>query len=155
MLEKPNFETEKACVLYRVIYVSSARRMLDAPGIEAVLAHSRAKNSVAGITGLLLYHDGGFFQILEGQRGKVEGLLSTIRADARHKDVILLWQGEAEARLFGSWSMGFVPPTDWPYPVGEGVDLRGLMRDAAPWSRDRVTGPLIRRFLGSYRDLSG
>jgi len=141
-------------VLYRLIYVSSAQKLLDASDIERMLARSRENNAAAGISGMLLYHDGGFFQVLEGMQTPIDHLFAKICSDERHKGVIALWQGPVEARLFGAWHMGFVPPPTWPTPMAEGIDLRGLMRSDAPWSRDRVLGPLIRRFLSSYRDLS-
>jgi len=140
-------------MLFRVIYISASRTLLGATEIEALLVHARRNNAAAGITGLMLYHDGGFFQVLEGPRAPVEKLFATIRTDPRHQGVIPLWQGVVGARLFGDWRMGFVPPEGWPAGSCEGVDLRGLLRSTAPWSRDRIVGPLLRRFLRSYRDL--
>lgn len=141
-------------MLYRVIYISASKTLLGPAETEELLKRSRPNNVAAGITGILVYHDGGFFQVLEGPRAPVEKLFATIRTDPRHHRVIALWQGAADARLFGNWGMGFVPPEGWPRLPGEGVELRGLLRSTAPWAQDRVVGPLVRRFLRSYRDLS-
>lgn len=142
-------------MLYRVIYISASKTLLDAAGIEEILMRSRRNNAKCGVTGVLLYHDGGFLQVLEGLRAPVERVFAAICADPRHHGVIKLWRGPVAVRLFGDWRMGFVPPDDWHGLGGEDevIDLRRLLHSAAPWYQDRITGPLLRRFLRSYRDL--
>lgn len=142
-------------MLYRVIYVSASKSLPGAAGIAGLLRAARHNNVQAGITGILLYHDGGFLQVLEGMRAPVERVFAAICADPRHHQVITLWRGPVEGRLFGDWRMGFVPPEGWPVATGEDevVDLRRLLLSDAPWFHDRITGPLLRRFMRSYRDL--
>ena len=60
-----------------------------------------------GVTGILLYKDGNFMQVLEGEKEVVMKVAATIEADGRHKGVIVLLQGEREQRDFPDWSMGF------------------------------------------------
>ncbi len=94
-------------MVYRMVYVSAATAPLDADALLALLTRARDKNQRLGITGLLLYRDGDFIQLLEGEREAVRGLFHTIERDPRHTRTLVLLEGEAEQRLFPDWSMGF------------------------------------------------
>ncbi|MCK7501422.1 MAG: BLUF domain-containing protein [Comamonadaceae bacterium] len=52
--------------LAHCIYASAAAQPLDAAVPARMLEASRANNRRLGITGMLLYADGSFFQVLEG-----------------------------------------------------------------------------------------
>jgi hypothetical protein len=97
-------------MLVRLLYVSklAAAQSTSAGSVEAILAHSRQSNPVAGITGILVYGDGLFLQAIEGGRAAVSALYSRISKDARHTDVTLLSFEEILERRFGSWTMGQV-----------------------------------------------
>lgn len=81
--------------------------MTDAE-LVALLRKARAYNRRHGITGLLLYHGGQLLGVLEGSPCAVRPLYTRIQADARHRDVLLLSDGPAHARIFLDWRMGFV-----------------------------------------------
>ena len=93
--------------MYRLVYVSAAVGSPTRADLLALLAKAREKNHRLGITGLLLYKDGDFIQLLEGERAAVREVFGAIKADPRHSGVIVLLEGEAEGRLFADWSMGF------------------------------------------------
>ncbi len=59
------------------------------------------------MTGMLLFKDGNFLQVLEGEESVVMKLYDTISHDPRHYGVSIIDQGNLEARQFGEWSMGF------------------------------------------------
>ena len=69
---------------------------------------ARIKNQRLDVTGMLLYHQGSFLQVLEGPAAAVDPLLATIGADQRHHKLMLLLRREIEARNFADWKMGFV-----------------------------------------------
>jgi hypothetical protein len=72
-----------------------------------LLTQSRENNTLAGITGLLLYKEGKFLQVLEGDDLLVRKLISKIEKDPRHAEVeVLRWEILKERR-FPAWSMGF------------------------------------------------
>ena len=52
--------------MLRIFYISAATRFATARELDGILAVSRERNTADKITGLLLYHDGSFAQILEG-----------------------------------------------------------------------------------------
>ena len=56
---------------------------------------------------MLLYKDGNFMQVLEGDEDTVRALSTKIADDPRHRGLITLLQGPREERQFPDWSMGF------------------------------------------------
>lgn len=93
--------------MFRIIYISTGSGRVTQAGLQELLEQSREKNARLGITGLLLYKEGSFMQIIEGQREHVEDLYDSIRVDSRHRDVITLVSGPLEERRFPDWSMAF------------------------------------------------
>jgi len=93
--------------MFHLVYVSNATRRLLGGELRAILEASRDNNVQMEITGLLLYKDGSFMQLLEGREQAVRALLEKIRRDPRHYDLLTLLEGAAERRYFPDWSMGF------------------------------------------------
>ena len=93
--------------MYRIVYVSAATHSFSKTDLLDLLTKAREKNQRLGITGMLLYKDGHFIQLLEGDQQAVKGLLGTISADPRHSGTIVMIEEETDGRLFGDWSMGF------------------------------------------------
>ena len=54
--------------MYQIVYVSTATREYDRDELERILAVSRKNNSLDGVTGMLCYHGGTFFQMLARRR---------------------------------------------------------------------------------------
>jgi hypothetical protein len=75
--------------------------------IKEILETSNENNKVTGITGMLVYCNKHFFQILEGDKESVEELFAKISIDPRHDSVIKLQSTYVEKRQFEKWSMGF------------------------------------------------
>lgn len=93
--------------LIHCIYASAATAPLNRDELQALLARSRQSNAAAGLSGLLLYDDGSFFQVLEGPAGVVDALYARIEADLRHDHVTQIIREPIHRRAFGEWSMGF------------------------------------------------
>jgi len=94
--------------LIQLIYASAAKNLFSPGELGELLRLARIKNQRLGVTGILLYHEGSFLQVLEGPLSAVEPLLETINHDKRHQKVMLLLRREIEARNFADWKMGFV-----------------------------------------------
>ena len=92
--------------MHFLVYVSSASIPLSGSELENLLVKCRANNAKAGLTGLLLYKDGNFIQMLEGERAAVDEAFRKIQLDPRHHGIIELLEGETPAREFSEWSMG-------------------------------------------------
>lgn len=94
--------------LIHCIYASAASPAMSEREIPAIVAAARDKNERLGITGMLLYHRGSFFQVLEGEMDRVEAVFAAIRADERHQRVTLIIYEPIPERSFADWSMGYV-----------------------------------------------
>lgn len=93
--------------LFQIVYVSAAVAKFTASELLALLAVSRTNNTRDGVSGLLLYHDGNFMQVLEGPEAVVRATYARIERDSRHRGCIILIQQNIAARTFGDWSMAF------------------------------------------------
>lgn len=93
--------------MFYVIYVSSAVQLMNDEALLSLLQQCRKKNAALGITGMLLYKQGNFMQLLEGEEEVVLELFDTIKKDSRHKDLITITTDNIADRSFEDWSMGF------------------------------------------------
>jgi len=93
--------------MYFVIYSSNAAVEFTNDDIKNLLIESMEKNKALSITGLLLFFDGKFMQLLEGDEKETRELYDLICKDERHKDVLKLKEGYIENRFFNDWSMCF------------------------------------------------
>ncbi|RYG34720.1 BLUF domain-containing protein [bacterium] len=101
------FFSDNRGVLFETIYVSAAKRLFADAELSTLLDQSRTNNERDGITGMLLYSDGVFLQILEGPESPVRAALSRIMEDKRHRGIILLTEEATPERSFDNWTMGF------------------------------------------------
>ena len=95
--------------LISLVYISTATAPLDDAALHGILTRARENNARLDVTGMLLYREGQFVQILEGASGAVHDLADEIRADPRHTDMSVILDEPTEAREFSDWSMGFQP----------------------------------------------
>lgn len=93
--------------MFRMIYVSTAKPSVNKETLVDILNQAREKNARLGITGMLLYKDGNFMQLLEGEEQVVRDLYDTIARDDRHFDSLAIFADQAEERMFADWTMGF------------------------------------------------
>jgi hypothetical protein len=93
--------------LIHCIYASRASASMREPAIQALLEHARLRNAVHGITGMLLFIEGSFFQVLEGDAASVDETYALIARDSRHDRVTQIIREPLAQRSFGEWSMGF------------------------------------------------
>ncbi len=93
--------------MFFTIYASSATTPFSHSDLLNLLAKSRENNEKLGITGMLLYKEGNFMQVLEGEEAVVRSLHAKIERDPRHKGMSTLLWGTQEKRQFPDWSMGF------------------------------------------------
>jgi len=91
--------------MLQITYISTARPELPATAIDEILAASRRNNAAAGVTGLLLYDGYRFLQALEGEAAAVTKVYERIKADPRHRAIVLLSSREISERAFGDWAM--------------------------------------------------
>ncbi len=97
-------------MICQAIYSSRAARPMDAAALEEILVDARRGNAARDVTGALVYADGVFLQILEGEREVLRRLLDSIRADSRHESMKVFHVCEVAERAFAHWRMAYLSP---------------------------------------------
>lgn len=92
--------------LLRLTYASRAAEWLSRDDLRRIAETAQARNRRLGLTGLLLYVEGDFLQVLEGPGASVEQVYEQIEADPRNKWVTRLSTERILRRAFEHWSMG-------------------------------------------------
>ena len=92
--------------LVHCIYASTVKDELTIEDVEKLLLQARQKNESLGVTGMLLFDKGSFFQVIEGESGVIEKLYNAIRRDRRHQKIIKILHEPIEQRSFADWTMG-------------------------------------------------
>lgn len=96
--------------LAHLVYVSSACYDMSDKDLLEILDTARNFNKDREITGLLLYRDGFFIQVLEGDYETIGWLFERISEDKRHTGALKLYHELIDKRKYGKWAMGFVSP---------------------------------------------
>jgi hypothetical protein len=113
--------------MYSLTYVSSATTRLTQQDLRLLLDQCNTTNRAADVTGMLLYKDGNFMQVLEGSGACVRSAYARIGRDRRHHGLITLLQGPIRKRAFPNWSMGFrdltLAPGSFPDGYSEFMNL--------------------------------
>lgn len=93
--------------MIHLVYVSTALNEMDDDELLSLLAQARDRNRRQGITGMLLYSNGNFFQVLEGEENDVGEVYESILKDKRNHGNIVIVKERISERSFPNWSMGF------------------------------------------------
>ncbi|MFN3587081.1 MAG: BLUF domain-containing protein [Moraxellaceae bacterium] len=101
-----------------LVYVSAAAQPFSEAELQALLETSRRNNQRDNITGMLLYRDGDFLQVLEGPEDAVRATYARIGRDRRHGRFIMLDESHIDTRAFNQWAMGFRRVTAAESPEG-------------------------------------
>jgi Sensors of blue-light using FAD len=96
---------------YQIMYSSQAAQPMTVTALEEILTDARTGNQARNVTGALVYVDGVFFQIIEGDKDVVRKLMANIASDSRHHSVKVFHEAEVDVRAFESWSMAYLSPT--------------------------------------------
>ncbi|MEM0912714.1 MAG: BLUF domain-containing protein [Pseudomonadota bacterium] len=96
----------------RALYLSQASVSFTDEELEDLAVYSAFNNRQKDVTGYLCFSRNTFFQFLEGDDKTVDGLLHTIRNDARHTFINQIESRDNNERLFSSWSMKYLSYND-------------------------------------------
>lgn len=93
--------------MHHIIYLSRATRPLSDEELAILLTQAREDNARQDITGALVYGDGQFMQIIEGEESALAMLYAKLLQDGRHGQVFKFADKPISQRSFASWSMAF------------------------------------------------
>jgi len=146
--DEPGFDPALPA-LYNMVYCSRATPDVDEAAVQRIIATARRWNPEHGVTGMLVFGSGIFFQWLEGPRDNVMALMARLRNDRRHDSIVLLSEVEdVRERLFPDWDMELVTSEH----------IRDVLQDALESATDpqnaKVLGGLLTELdAGTLRDL--
>ena len=93
-------------MLAQLIYVSDRNETCTELDVGKILVSCKTNNAASGITGVLLYSDTKFIQMIEGEGDTVTELYNRIKKDSRHSNAMMISFGPIDARSFPSFHMG-------------------------------------------------
>lgn len=124
--------------LRHFVYCSRAADGLDDVEVERIVQSAKLKNAARGITGVLVFGSGVFFQWIEGPAAQTEKLIASLHGDPRHYDIVALSQNEEECeRVYPTWEMEKV----------EAEDIRAVLQDALESTEDANNVASLKRIL--------
>lgn len=132
-----------------IVYSSAASHRFSRDDLASLLEQSRRSNESEDLTGLLVYRDGRFLQLLEGPDEAVRERMRIIEADDRHGAIRVLLEDEIEQRQFPDWTMGYAE-TEAGAP-----EIPGYRRTFDDVDSDRSTSgslPALRALIGWFRE---
>ena len=93
--------------LKHLIYLSTAVKEFDPDVLEKIMSSAVRHNTPSAVTGMLLYAQGSFLQVLEGEADAVNETFARVEKDPRHHSIIVVLAEPIEERSFAQWNMGF------------------------------------------------
>jgi len=104
--------------LLQLIYVSTVSKSFQPADLDLILSAARERNPRELVSGMLLFSDNDFIQVLEGPEPAVRKIFSDISKDPRHTGVTIVISHRVSERSFEDWAMGF-ERLSGPSPVTE------------------------------------
>lgn len=144
-------ETDEEPTIRQLIYASAATRELSDEELAEILDKARRKNAALDVTGMLLYHEGSFLQVLEGEAAAVEALYARISEDNRHTRTLIILKTDAKERAFRDWRMAFCRTSEEDLEALPGLSdclTHGRISSMRPGAQ----GEAARRVLGAFRE---
>lgn len=136
--------------LLEVIYASAATVPFSKQQLAQLLIKARANNERLGVSGLLLFVEGSFLQVLEGPAATVDALYEKISRDERHAETLVLKRSPIEERSFADWRMGFVGLSA--KALREVPGFVNFLRDGRLHLEEGVDASKLRSLLTAFRD---
>ena len=133
--------------MYQLVYTSEATIDFSSADLRELLAVARAKNKIGSITGMLVFCDDQFLQVLEGNPADVIRTYDRIEKDHRHDNLIALHRGYSHVgKTFTGSAMGF-------HSLALNADLpRGFSRENGRVNFAHFDGLMALDFLMACRE---
>ncbi|MEE4110405.1 MAG: BLUF domain-containing protein [Halieaceae bacterium] len=143
MFDEPGFPREAdpgyaAIALETFVYCSVASEGVGDVEVDRLIEFSQRRNAARGITGVLVFGNGVFFQWVEGPPTEVRSLIEKLHGDSRHRDIVELDRSvDRRERLYPGWEMERV----------EADDIRAVLLDALESAEDENNVAALKRIL--------
>jgi len=133
----PDFEYSET-LLETFVYCSRAAAHVDEAEVGRIIERAQRHNADCGITGVLTFGSGVFFQWIEGPPAAVQSLIASLHGDQRHYDIVPLDRSvERRERLYEGWEMERVAADD----------IRSVLLEALESTQDENNVAALQRIL--------
>lgn len=99
-------------MLKTICYISDSVHNESFKNLEDLYLKARINNLKNNITGILIYLDRNFLQVLEGEKKIVDATFKKICTDARHKNIFNIIDTPIDQRIFEDYNFGFTTIND-------------------------------------------
>ncbi len=96
--------------LIQLAYVSTSVQYISPEDLSVLVEQFDRWNVENDITGMLVYKDETFLQVIEGTVDAINHLFDKILLDPRHINVYTIYISEIKEREFGNWGMTYLVP---------------------------------------------
>ena len=93
---------------FAISYLSTANRDINQDEVAELLDLTEVRNNTAGVNGLLIYSDGNFFEVIEGEETKIKELFENIKEDPRHRNIMIVFEKKIDKPLFEDKEANFI-----------------------------------------------
>jgi len=125
-------------LLFNLVYSSQMSAGVARADVDTIVATAQRRNAVLGITGILVFGSGVFFQWIEGPKAEVLDLVTLIEADRRHEMMVILsTDEEVRERIFPTWDMELVGTED----------IQEVLQDALQTAQDEKSVDALQLML--------
>lgn len=98
--------------MHHIIYGSRATQPLSDDDLLTLLLQARSHNQLHDISGALVYSNGQFMQVIEGEEEVLAALYERLLRDPRHTQLVKYADKAIAERSFSEWSMAFQPVSE-------------------------------------------
>ncbi|MBP2833668.1 BLUF domain-containing protein [Aquimarina sp. U1-2] len=97
---------------YIISYVSTVHPDVSSTDISQLMDYVRTYNNTIGLTGILMYSEGNFFQVLEGEEKLVKMMFERIKQDSKHYNIIKMLDSQMNTNSFSEYHSSFTVIAD-------------------------------------------
>ncbi|MFD2726853.1 BLUF domain-containing protein [Hyunsoonleella rubra] len=94
-------------MLKTICYISDSYGSHSYEDLKMLYEKAKKNNQKNEITGVLIYNNGNFLQVLEGHPERVDATYSRIELDYRHQNIFKVININIEQRIFEDYNFGF------------------------------------------------
>ena len=129
-------------LFFSLVYCSQVTPGVGSDDVDAIIAASRRRNALLGITGVLVFGSGVFFQWIEGPKAEVMELIKLIESDGRHEMMVTLsTDEEVRERIFPTWDMELV----------DADNIHEVLQDALETAQDQKSVDALNLMLSKVQ----
>ncbi|GAA3609320.1 BLUF domain-containing protein [Flavivirga amylovorans] len=132
-------------MLKTICYISDSCQEESLNTLKILFSKAKKNNSKYNITGVLIYSNANFLQVLEGDRVSVDATFKRISLDRRHRNLFKVIDINTQQRIFEDYNFGFTI-VDNSKELGELNEYLEWLRKADNKSANKVVN-MVENFI--------